>query len=683
MQIPRSQGRDTVKPTLQQHTPMTGLSSIGNSIGGAIQGRDEKLQEQEVTAKRLELFHNDLAEKEAKVKLDDVMTTQMNEQVTLIKNDVANGKINATKADENLKTWSDTRYKELENDMPLHAREKLKGYWDDNINRQGSGFLPLQLRADAQKGTLIADQAFDISTRQDRDAGRAYLVKNLDSLNLSVSDKAERLTKYDTTRDLMTIDQRVNSAVEAENTDDLKTLLGEVRGGGFAYVDGPTIQNKEKDILSRIGALDKQAEVKENKRLQVSGKVFNDYKSQVLTGMPLDSDYTASIEQAVKGTEHEGEFNLYKSQSQNFQTFGRKSTSEMLTLINQQKAAMKNGSSSDPVTGEKILAVYEGMYSEKLKTLKDNPNQAVQEAGLKPNQLTGMELKSNAASFATKAIENGINQFSLKDNNVSLKPISNEDLPDAKKAFDEMGVNGKLDFIGHLISQASHVPNGQRIWGATLQQLGGEDRSYYLAGLAKAKNRKIGNQNLSDAIVNGNFLIAKGSFIVPTDLEKKFRNEYGNLSNFGNFNDDFNTFKAAYASIASKNGVSHAKKDDISDTATANKAFNLATGGVYNQETGSWFSSFKTSDGGEFKSWKVPKPYGMDDSKFEANLTAGYSALAKMSGHSVNELKDFRLKPRVDAKNNTIMYSLINRNGDVLKGKNNLEQFIIFNGVTR
>ena len=659
MQIPRSQGRDTAKPTLQQHTPMTGLSSIGNSIGGAIQGRDEKLQEQEVTAKRLELFHNDLAEKEAKVKLDDVMTTQMNEQVTLIKNDVANGKINATKADENLKTWSDTRYKELENDMPLHAREKLKGYWDDNINRQGSGFLPLQLRADAQKGTLIADQAFDISTRQDRDAGRAYLVKNLDSLNLSVSDKAERLTKYDTTRDLMTIDQRVNSAVEAENTDDLKTLLGEVRGGGFAYVDGPTIQNKEKEILSRIGALDKQAEVKENKRLQVSGKVFNDYKSQVLTGMPLDSDYTASIEQAVKGTEHEGEFNLYKSQSQNFQTFGRKSTSEMLTLINQQKAAMKNGSSSDPVTGEKILAVYEGMYSEKLKTLKDNPNQAVQEAGLKPNQLTGMELKSNAASFATKAIENGINQFSLKDNNVSLKPISNEDLPDAKKAFDEMGVNGKLDFIGHLITQASHVPNGTKIWGATLGQLGGGDQSYIMAGIARTNGfRSNTGEDVATAIISGTQALKNKLLVMPGDdlLKSEFNNYVGKSVTGETANMTYAAFRAIYAHLSERDGYQHKDQKDISKS-LAKTALSLASGGVYNQDV----------KYGNQETWKVSKPYGMQDEAFESTVSAGLRHISSQTKIPIGELETFNLvKTDNRSAKGELQYDLVNERGNPL-----------------
>ena len=67
MQIPRSQGRDTAKPTLQQHTPMTGLSSLGNVIGGAVQARDDKLREQEAQSKMIGLYHDQIAEQEAKV----------------------------------------------------------------------------------------------------------------------------------------------------------------------------------------------------------------------------------------------------------------------------------------------------------------------------------------------------------------------------------------------------------------------------------------------------------------------------------------------------------------------------------------------------------------------------------------------------------------------------------------
>ena len=140
MLIPRSQGREVSRPSLQQHTPMTGLASIGNSIGGALEARDQQQQEAEVSAKRLELYHNALDEQEAKVKLDDVMTTEMSEQVTLLKNDVSNGAMTADAANQTFKKWSDERYKQLENEMPMHARQNLKNYWDANSTKQTPRF---------------------------------------------------------------------------------------------------------------------------------------------------------------------------------------------------------------------------------------------------------------------------------------------------------------------------------------------------------------------------------------------------------------------------------------------------------------------------------------------------------------------------------------------------------------
>ena len=65
-----------------------------------------------------------------------------------------------------------------------------------------------------------------------------------------------------------------------------------------------------------------------------------------------------------------------------------------------------------------------------------------------------------------------------------------EDLPDAKKAFDAMSVNDKLNFIGGLIAESKGVQGGNAIWGATLGQLGGGDLSYTMAGVARMNNYK-------------------------------------------------------------------------------------------------------------------------------------------------------------------------------------------------
>lgn len=658
--IPKSQGRDTSRPVMQQHAPMTGLSKIGETIGGVIDERRRKSDEADVSAKRAELYHNDLAEKEAKVKLDDVLTTELSEQVTLLKNDVANGAMNADVANKTLQQWSEKRFKDMEGELPGHAHQVLSQHWSSNVSRNATAFLPLQLSADSKKGTVLADRVTEIGTRMGRQAGREYLESNLATLNLSEADKQARIYGYESARDVLDIDGRIASAVENKDTASLQQLITEMDNGGFGFTDGPTLQQKKAQALSRIDAINKQVEVEENKRLQLAGKVLNDFKSQVLTGRALDDNYLASVGGAVVGTEHEAEYNFYKSQSNNFQSFSNLSTTEQLKRINQQKAAMANNKSADPQTEEKILGVYESIHKEKTETLKNNPNQAVREAGLEIHSLNAGELKGSPKSFAAKAIDNGVSQLALKDPNIVVKPIAAEDLPEAKQAFEAKSVNDKLDFIGELINQSKGVPNGSKIWSATIGQLGGGDLSYLMAGVARANNyRSAQGEDVASAIISGTQALKNKALVMPTDelLKEEFNNYVGNSVSGATANMNFSAFKSIYAHLTERNGHQHKDNKDISKD-LAKTALSLTTGGVYEQ--GMKYGNQKT--------WKVSKPYGMDDGRFESEVSKGYAAISQATGISTAELEDLRLR-RSDKRSSKgeIQYDLINERGAPLQ----------------
>ncbi|MFV5507403.1 methyl-coenzyme M reductase [Acinetobacter sp. 197] len=658
--IPKSQGRDTSRPVMQQHTPMTGLGSIGNAIGDVLDERNRKQEEAEVSAKRAELYHNDLAEKEAKVKLDDVLTTELSEQVTLLKNDVANGAMNADVANKTLQQWSENRFKQLEGEMPGHAQQSLKNHWSSNISRNATGFLPLQLSADTKKGVVLADRMTEIGTRMDRQAGREYLESNLATLNLSEAEKQARIYGYESTRDVLDIDGRITSAVESKNTGDLQTLIKDMDSGKYGYIDGPQVQQKKAQALSRIDAINKQVEVEENKRLQLAGKVLNDFKSQVLTGRALDDSYLARVGGAVVGTEHEAEYNFYKSQSNNFQSFSNLSTTEQLKRINEQKVRAKNSKTTDAVNEEKILGVYESIHKEKTETLKNNPNQAVREAGLETHSLNAGELKANPKSFAAKAIDNGVSQLALKDPNIVVKPIAAEDLAEAKQAFEAKSVNDKLDFIGELINQSKGVPNGSKIWSATMGQLGGGDLSYLMAGVARANNyRSRDGEDVAAAIISGTQALKNKALVVPKDdlLRSEFNKYVGNSVSGETANMSYSAFKSIYVHLSERNGYQHKDKDDMSKDLTKT-ALSMATGGVYEQGV----------KYGNQKTWKVSKPYGMDDDRFESEVSKGYAAISQATGISTAELQDLRLR-RSDkrSKKGEIQYDLINERGTPLQ----------------
>lgn len=658
--IPKSQGRDVSRPVMQQHTPMTGLGSIGKTIDGIMDERRRKSDEADVSAKRAELYHNDLAEKEAKVKLDDVLTTELSEQVTLLKNDVANGAMNADVANKTLQQWSEKRFKDMEGELPGHAHQALSQHWSSNVSRNATAFLPLQLSADSKKGTVLADRYLEIGTRMDREAGAEYVKSNIQSLNIPEAQKQALIYKYQGTRDLQDIDGRITSAVENKDTASLQQLITEMDNGGFGFTDGPKLQQKKAQALSRIDAINKQVEVEENKRLQLAGKVLNDFKSQVLTGRALDDDYLASVGGAVVGTEHEAEYNFYKSQSNNFQQFSNLSTSEQLKRINEQKARAKNSKTTDAVNEEKILGVYESIHKEKTETLKNNPNQAVREAGLEIHSLNAGELKGSPKSFAAKAIDNGVSQLALKDPNIVVKPIAAEDLPEAKQAFEAKSVNDKLDFIGELINQSKGVPNGSKIWSATMGQLGGGDLSYLMAGVARANNyRSRDGEDVAAAIISGTQALKNKALVMPTDelLKEEFNNYVGNSVSGATANMNFSAFKSIYAHLSERNGYQHKDKDDMSKD-LAKTALSMATGGVYEQGV----------KYGNQKTWKVSKPYGMDDDRFESEVSKGYAAISQATGISTAELQDLRLR-RSDrrSKKGEIQYDLINERGAPLQ----------------
>ena len=295
-----------------------------------------------------------------------------------------------------------------------------------------------------------------------------------------------------------------------------------------------------------------------------------------------------------------------------------------------------------------------------METNKNNPNQAVREAGLETHSLNAGELKANPKSFAAKAIDNGVSQLALKDPNIVVKPIAAEDLPEAKQAFEAKSVNDKLDFIGELINQSKGVPNGSKIWSATMGQLGGGDLTYLMAGVARANNyRSRDGEDVAAAIISGTQALKNKALVMPTDdlLKEEFNNYVGNSVSGATANMNFSAFKSIYAHLTERNGHQHKDNKDISKD-LAKTALSLTTGGVYEQGV----------KYGNQKTWKVSKPYGMDDDRFESEVSKGYAAISQATGISTAELEDLRLR-RSDKRSSKgeIQYDLINERGAPLQ----------------
>ncbi|MFW1776586.1 methyl-coenzyme M reductase [Acinetobacter baumannii] len=680
MRIPISRGREAPQAQMQSFTPNTGLAEIGRSIGGAIQARDDQQRQQEVTAKNLELYNNQLAEKEGKLKLDESLSTDFNDKVVDIKNRLGNGVITTKQADEELNTWSNAKFSELQNSLPGHAQEDLKKYWDSNVTRQRTSFLPLQLRADEQKGGVLADRFFDVATRMDREAGKEYLLKNIVGLPLSEAQKSELTNKYETTRDITDINSRITTAIAQNSVEGLQEVATGLKD--YKFIDGSAVQKFQTEIQSKITTLQQRQQVQENKRINEAEKVVNEFIQSTLTGRPLDLKYQNDVEQAVKGTPSEAEYQFYKKQSADFMRFQGLTTDQQLAEINSRKAKMKNSSSADPVAENKILATYQSIYDNKLKTAKENPTQALREKGIELPEVNPLTLKVNPSDFAKNIVTIGSYQVAQrdKDPNATIKPIPNEALPAAKQAWEDASVDQKLNLISSMIAQTKGVKDGVKIWGAALGQLGGGNSNYVMAGVAKANGyRSTEGRELANSIVIGTQLLKNKQLIMPKedDMREAFNKYVGQTLTGTNANNAYEVFKAVYADTMNERGFSHSSKDEAPNKKILNTALGMATGGVYTQPT-----SFRNYRGDKVSDWKVTKPYGITDDAFEAQLEKGYQTISKQTGISVNDLKEFRLRQGKPSSTGAIQYDLINERGQQLVVKNAIWR-ITMDGVTK
>jgi hypothetical protein len=680
MRIPISRGREAPQAQMQSFTPNTGLAEIGRSIGGAIQARDDQQRQQEVTAKNLELYNNQLAEKEGKLKLDESLSTDFNDKVVDIKNRLGNGVITTQQADEELNTWSNAKFSELQNSLPGHAQEDLKKYWDSNVTRQRTSFLPLQLRADEQKGGVLADRFFDVATRMEREAGKEYLLKNIVGLPLSEAQKSELTNKYETTRDITDIQSKITNAISENSVEGLQEVATSLKD--YKFINGQAVQKFQTEIQSKITTLQQRQQVQENKRINEAEKVLNEYKQNVLTGRPMDLTYQTNVEKAVKGTPSESEYNFYTKQSSDFLRFQKLSTDQQLAEINKRKANMKNSSSADAVAENKVLATYQSIYDNKLKTAKENPTQALREKGIELPEVNPLTLKVNPSDFAKNIVTIGSYQVAQrdKDPNATIKPIPNEALPAAKQAWEEATVDQKLNLISSMIEQTKGVKDGVKIWGAALGQLGGGNSNYVMAGVAKANGyRSTEGRELANSIVIGTQLLKNKQLIMPKedDMREAFNKYVGQTLTGTNANNAYEVFKAVYADTMNERGFSHTSKDEAPNKKILNTALGMATGGVYTQPT-----SFRNYRGDKVSDWKVTKPYGITDDAFEAQLEKGYQTISKQTGISVNNLKEFRLRQGKLSSTGAIQYDLINERGQQLVVKNAIWR-ITMDGVTK
>ena len=548
-------------------------------------------------------------------------------------------------------------------DVPQRFQKNFEQWADVTAYESSSKLAPVVQQMKQKENLLAVDETIDNALKVgDKAQFMALTTQALEASGLPSNIKQQRLLEAQTRWDKNSASTELIALSDAGDIEGINQKFSkEELIKNYPNLSAENILQFQESAGREADRIARAREVEEAKRINLAGQVFNDFKSAVLTGRALTPELQENTLAAVRGTEYEAEFQFYQQQSKNFGKFQNMSTSAQLAEINAIKANLKNSKSSDPQTEEKILGVYENIYSEKLNTIRNDPSQAVREAGVRVQPVTAVQIVANPRAAAASIVENGISQMSLKDANVSLKPIPAENLPEAKQAWNKLGVDGKLNMISEMIRGTRNVPNGPKIWGSALGQLADGDLSYVMAGVARMNNYKSENEaDVARSIITGNQLLKNKQFVMPKedDMRKEFNKYVGGAVTGTDANMMYSAFKSIYADMLNTRGLRHDKKDDRPIKEPLNDALKWATGGMYDQ------GDFKNYVGGTIQDWKVSKPYGMSDDRFEASLEGMYRFIAKNNGVSVSDLKRLRLRRAgVGKRTKSIAYELINERG--------------------
>ncbi len=660
----------------QDHSGQMIANSLQN-VGQVAAQADQQQREREVQAKQLELYNNQLAEKEGQLKVDDFLSSKFSEQTTLLRNDVANGVKTTEQANQELKTWTDEKYKELSASLPMHVQHEYKAQIDSAVGRQGAGFLPLQIKADEQKNISVIDRAFNIATRLPTNKREEYLNTYLINAPISEIDKDSYRQKLRVESNKIDVDGRILSAVDSSNIDELRTLSTELDKGAYKDLNGGQVQDYQASIASKIHTLQQRQQQQANKRESEAKSVLSDYVADLGTGLPLSPERQKNVLLATKGTPYEADALLYAQNEELFQKFRALDTNAMQSEVLALQASMLKNKSDNPTRDKKIYDVYYGIYKEKLDSAKNDPVGYAVSQNQDIKRITGIEVVSNPAQAVKNILHNDtVLQIMRKtEPNITLDPIGKDDLDGIKQALERATIPQTLGFMSQLVKQVPKNAYGQNLTEKIFKQLGNGSDSYLFASQALANNLNYKGTSVASGILQGQRLIQQKNMIIPSAVETDFRAAIGNLAQKGDFKADLDALSSMYAFYASKRGISHAKKDDGIDEQTFKDAFNAVTGGVYTQQKegllwGTRNANF-TLDDNEVDSWQVEMPYGMDESKFKPRLEDSYKRASELSGIPVSFLKsNYRLQVRDNTNlTDTTIYDLLNANGEKLTTK--------------
>ena len=654
MQIPRSQGRTVAQPTLQQHTPISGLSSIGNSIGGAIEERDKK---------QLKKDNLDASIKVSQFGLDaENMGADYRQKV-------ASGQMRDTDADLAFSKDYGLKVDELAEQLPKTVRDEYKkNLASYGLNQVGT-FYQTGRATEAETAKTSLKMTIDNASKLTDVNEADKLVQTAFASSLDYTSPSEKMELYGNYRHKQQSNQLGARLAVASSVEDFEGIKSDLSNEAkYPNISGEARNSGMKAVESGITRIQKQVVVAQNKRESEATKMVSDVKANVLSGGAIDLNYFSDALEAVKGTQAEKEFSFWQNNYDGIHKFIALNTNAQKAQLDKMEKEFKNNPSDNASDRNALLGVYRGAYNDAVSNAKSDSATVASNLGFDVMPFTGIELVVNPKQAVGTIINNlvNLNEAKKHEPNINLNPIPEQNKLDIQQSFANAKAPQQLNVLAEIMKQskANNAPVNSAL--GIIDTIGGGDKNYNIAAIAVANNLNYQGKSVGSIILNGSNSIKSGNHITPSVLEADYRNMIANLAADGDFNANWTAFKSAYAYFESQAGHTQKSKDDGKNDDSFDKAMNAVVGGVYQQHNTNLFSNsrFKTSNGSVDK-WMVQKPYQMSDHLFETAVNSGVEQVASRLKVDPNFIRDnIRLKARDGSSfDKNVVYDLLDSDG--------------------
>ncbi|MDH2551899.1 hypothetical protein QDR79_12155 [Acinetobacter baumannii] len=632
--IPRSSGRNMPRPTLQQHTPITGLGSIGKAVDDVLEARKEEKDKKEKA---------DFALQSSKIGAD---INVVDSDLTL---KIQTGELpyeEAVKQRQQSLESIKTQYKTA---VPKQFEQSFNNYFEQYSYQSASKYLPIAQKSERQQAIVqLKDMRENYLKNPNASEKEVWngLALYAQSKGLPLAHVQDTFNEYKNNRSSNDI-----AAFYLGNKSDNEKLT-ELTSPEAVIAKHPNLTQEQAVYWSgrALTQMDqnKRAAALQQKQLDDDAKdAVNEMKADIETGLiPSEAVIKARLAR-VQGTQKESEFVQYSGALVEVQQFMRLGADEREAYLSKKRSEAQNTAQDNAKDVSWKLNLLSRTHDNMLGYEKNN-------SALAYSIKTGQDLTvvpTNAilsgSPEAIAALSKNIK--SIHANNIldgtvgSLNPFSTQQQSELKQFWEKARPGDKLSLLTSLHKSSAGNANAAR---DMINSIAGESGAYRLSASLNSR----GLQDIAGQIITGQDLLDKNLVKVDDNALRTYTATYlAGITSPGkpDFQIYLESVKANYAYLVQKSEKVADSKGSILNKTIDEDLFNKAILNV----TGGKFTS-----GGFFGSKSVVlRPHTVSEKAFREQLESFNSRNARTYGGSD---KDFFLDLPLeqDPKNPYVYY---------------------------